>query len=218
MLHTLLSPYLYLIDSEKTQLSMLLPLFANFSYELFSLWRPTHRDGWGQRQCFTPCSHLISTETGNAVETSWCQNKSKFVVNTALQVYPWDFISPLESGRSSVKVAREAGRSWIIQENATTISSSSSSCFISFLQANLLYISVSPLCSFFCFHCFKHYGHSLNMDTPIIQTISFVPTKISYHLYRITRLLRKPVNTYEAYFSVSQVRNSYTSSIKFYRR
>ena len=49
---------------------------ANFSYELFSLWRPTHRDGWDQRQCFTPCSHLISTETGNAVETR-CQNKSK---------------------------------------------------------------------------------------------------------------------------------------------
>ena len=80
-----------------------------------------------QRQCFAPSSHLISTETGNAAETS-CKNKSKFAVKTALQVHPLDFISPLVSGRSSVKVAREAGRSWITQENATTISSFSSTC------------------------------------------------------------------------------------------
>lgn len=140
----------------------------------------------------TSSSHLISTETGNAAETS-CKNKSKFFVNTALQVYPWDLISPLVRGRSSVTVAREAGRSWILQENDTTISSFSSTCSIT-ISCRRIYSTTQCLLSI-TNKTNKHYsgiplyGRPLNTDTPILETISFVPSKSSYCLHKINPLI-----------------------------
>ena len=98
----------------------------------------------------TSSSHLISTVTGNAAETS-CKNKSRFFVNTALQVYPWDLISPLVRGRSSVTVAREAGKSLILQENDTTISSFSSTRSITVSCRRIYSTTQCLLSSFFFF-------------------------------------------------------------------
>ena len=70
----------------------------------------------------------------------------------------------------------------------------------------LIYYSETPL-----------YEHSLNTDTRILRTVSFVPTKTQFIYFPKTRLIRTPVNTDNGHFSVSRVTNSHTLSTPLIR-
>lgn len=48
------------------------------------------------------------------------------------------------------------------------------------------------------------------MDTPVLQTIPFVPAKNSYLSIKLTGLLQTLVNTDNKHFSMSPVKNSDT--------
>ena len=61
------------------------------------------------------------------------------------------------------------------------------------------------------------YGHLLNTDTPVLRTVSLVPTKTSHTFsLKLTRLIRTPVNTDNGNFSVPRVTNSYILSTPLY--
>ena len=55
-----------------------------------------------------------------------------------------------------------------------------------------------------------------SMDTRLIRTVSFVPTKSWYIFSKITRFIRTPVNTDNGHFSVSRVTNSHILSTPLY--
>ncbi len=59
------------------------------------------------------------------------------------------------------------------------------------------------------------YGHPLNTDTPVLRTVSLVPTKTSYIFSKINPLYTD-TRTDNGHFSVSPVTNSYTLSTSLY--